>query len=85
MGDITLVFKRNNPLEKENYRPVSVLPVLSKIFERIMRKQVTVFTEKLLCPYRCGYRKGFSTQQALISLSKHGKKFRIKKGMEVRY
>ena len=85
MGDITPVFKRNNPLEKENYRPVSVLPVLSKIFERIMRKQVTLFTEKLLCPYRCGYRKGFSTQQALISLSKHGKKVRIKKGMEVRY
>ena len=85
MGDITPVFKRNNPLEKENYRPVSVLPVLSKIFERIMRKQVTLFTEKLLSPYRCGYRKGFSTQQALISLSKHGKKNRIKKGMEVRY
>ena len=80
MGDITPVFKRNNPLEKENYRPVSVLPVLSKIFERIMRKQVTLFTEKLLSPYRCGYRKGFSTQQALITLIETWKKISDQKG-----
>ena len=42
LADITPVFKKNNPLEKENYRPVSVLPVVSKIFERIMQKQVTL-------------------------------------------
>ena len=68
LADITLVFKKNIPLDKENYRPVSVLPVVSKIFERIMQKQVTLFTEKLLSPYLCGYKKGFSTQQTLISL-----------------
>ena len=62
LADITPVFSKNNPLEKENYRPVSVLPVVSKIFERTMQKQVTLFTEKLLSPYLDGYRKGFSTQ-----------------------
>ena len=36
LADITQVFKKNNPLEKEDYRPVSVLPAVSKIFERIM-------------------------------------------------
>ena len=75
----------NIPLEKENYRPVSVLPLVSKIYERIMQKQVTLFTEKVLSPYLCGYRKGFSTQQALISLIKRWKKKRIKKAMKVRY
>ena len=85
LADIIPVFKKNNPLEKENYRPVSVLPVVSKIFERIMQKQVTLFTEKLLFPYLCGYRKGFSTHQALISLIERWKKIWIKKGMEVRY
>ena len=39
LADITPFFKKNNPLEKENYRLVSVLPVVSKIFERLMRKQ----------------------------------------------
>ena len=33
LADITPVFKKNNPLEKENYRPVSVLPVVSKILK----------------------------------------------------
>ena len=40
LADTTPVFKKNDPLEKEDYRPVSVLPVVSKIFERIMQKQV---------------------------------------------
>ena len=74
LADITPVFKKNNPLEKVNYNPVSVLPIVSKIFERIMQKQFTLFTEKLLSPYLCGYRKGYSTQQALISLIKRWEK-----------
>ena len=84
LADITPVFKKNNPLEKENYRLVSLLPVVSKIFERIMQKQIKLFTEKILSLYLCGYRKGFSTQQTLISLIERWKKFWIKKGMEVR-
>ena len=74
MADITQVFKKNNPLEKENYRPVSVLPIASKIFESIMQNQVHLFTGKRLSPYLRRYRKGFSTQQALISLIKRWKK-----------
>ena len=54
LADITPVFKNYNPLEKENNWPVSVLLIVSKIFERIMRKQVTLFTEKRLSPYLCG-------------------------------
>ena len=55
MADITPVFKNNNPLKKENHRPVSVLPVVSNIFERIMRKPVTLLSEKRLPPYLFGY------------------------------
>ena len=85
LADIALVFKKNNTLEKENYRPVSVLPVVSKIFERIMQKQVTPFTEKRLSLYLCGHKKGFSTQQASIHWLKNGKKNWNKKGMGLRY
>ena len=45
-----------------------------------MQKQVTLFTEKLLSPHLCGYRKGFSTQQALISLIERWKKTLDQKG-----
>ena len=59
--------------------------LVSKIFDRIMQKQVTVFTENILSLYLCSFKKGFSTQQTLISLIKRWKKNWIKKGMEVRY
>ena len=36
---VTPVFKKNNPLSKENYRPVSVLPIISKVFERLMQNK----------------------------------------------
>ena len=80
LEDITPVIKKNNPLEKENYRPVSVLTVVSKISERVMQKQVILFTEKLSSPYLRGYRKGFSAHQALISLIERWKKKLDQKG-----
>ena len=49
-----------------NYRPVSILPVISKIFERIMQKQRKDYIERYLSPYLCGYRKGYSSQYALL-------------------
>ena len=36
------VLKNNNPLSKENYRPVSVLPIISKVFERLMKNKKTL-------------------------------------------
>jgi hypothetical protein len=32
-AQVTPVFKKKSPLDKANYRPVSILPTLSKIFE----------------------------------------------------
>ena len=32
-ANITPVHKKNDPLDKENYRPVSILPLLSKVYE----------------------------------------------------
>ena len=45
-----------------------MLPVVSKIFERLMYKQMSLHVDRFLSPFLCGYRKGFSTQQALMSL-----------------
>ena len=67
-ADITPIFKKDNPLDKKNYRPISVLPVVSKLFERILQKQINAFIDSFLSPYLCGYRKGYSAQQALVSL-----------------
>ena len=68
LADITRVYKKNYPLDKTNYRPISMLPVVSKIFERIMQKQINDFIISFLSPYLCGYRKGFNTRHALLTL-----------------
>ena len=38
LADITPVFKKKSPLDKANYRPVSVLPPVSKIYEKLLQK-----------------------------------------------
>ena len=50
------------------YRPISILPSISKIFERLMFHQITSFVENIISPYLCGFRKGYSTQHALLRL-----------------
>ena len=68
LADITPIFKKLERILVDNYRPVSVLPVVSKIFERIMQKQMNGLIEKHLSPYLCGYRKGYNTQYALLAM-----------------
>ena len=80
LADITPVFKKKNPLHKVNYRPVSVLPSISKVFEKLMQKQISGYINNYLSPYLCGYRKGFSSQQALMSLIENWKRVLDKKG-----
>ena len=68
------VFKKDDPTKAKNYRPVSVLPGVSRFFERLMHKQISFYIDPFLSPYMCGYRKGFSTQHALCLLLKNAKR-----------
>ena len=49
-ADVTPVFKKDNPLLTKNYRPLSILPIVSKIFERIMRKRIIDYKNQYLLP-----------------------------------
>ena len=64
----TPVFKNGYRSSKETYRPVSILSVISKIFEKLLCKQITIFIDPLLSKYQCGFRKGFSAQQCLLAM-----------------
>ena len=67
LASITPVFKKNVCASKNNYRPVSVLPVISKIFERIIIcNQLSAFFEEIFSKFQCGFRKGYSTQHCLL-------------------
>ena len=54
----------------ENYRPISVLPYFSKIFEKVMFTYVIEFLEEnnILYEYQFGFRKYHSTSHAIITL-----------------
>ena len=58
------------PLQS-NYRPVSVLPNQSRIFENIHYKQIASYFQKKFSKYQTGFRKGFNPQHCLVSMIKN--------------
>ena len=62
------LYKSGNKLLINNYRPVSILPIFSKIFERVMYKRLLSFINRnnLLYKYQFGFREKHSTNMALI-------------------
>ena len=60
-ADFSPVFKKGNHNDNTNYRPVSILPLLSKIYERLIYNQINQMTENVLSIFRCGFRKKYST------------------------
>ena len=68
LADVTPTYKKGGHTNKENYRPVSILPVLSKVYERLLNNQMHSFIESKLSIDQCGFRKGYSAQYCLIIL-----------------
>ena len=68
IANITPVHKNDEATDKENYRPVSLLPLLSKVFERLLYDQLSDYLEKYLNTLLCGFRKAHSTQHTLFKL-----------------
>ena len=68
LANVTPVHKKGNRSEKDNYLVVSILPNLSKVFERRIYSQIAQFFDKILSKHQCGFRKGHSAQQSLIVL-----------------
>ena len=65
-AEIIPVFKKGDRMSKSNYRPVSILPCISKIFESIIMNQMNTYMEPLLAPEMSGFRKGHSCQHVLL-------------------
>ena len=68
LANVTPVHKMGYRSEKENYRSVTILPNLSKVFERCISNQIDQFFDKILSKHQCGFRKGHSTQHSLTGL-----------------
>ena len=51
-GYVTLVHKKGDMTSKENYHPISILPTISKIYERNMQNQIQIYIDKYLLQKR---------------------------------
>ena len=58
----------------KNYRPISLLPCISKLYERDMYNQIICYMENYLSPYLFGVRKAHSTEQCLNTMLENWKK-----------
>ena len=59
---------------KSNYRPISILPLISKVYERLIYNQLSQYTENFLSHILCGFRKAHSTQNAFFKLLQSSQK-----------
>ena len=59
-----------NPSQIKDYRPISILPILSKVYEKLVLQQMTEFIKKQLIyhKHQSGYRKNHSTTTLLMKL-----------------
>ena len=73
-ADVCAIHKKDDTCQKVNYRPISVLSAMSKIFERIMSEQINQFFVGILSSLLSGFRQGYSTQHALFRVVETWKK-----------
>ena len=53
LANITPIHKCGEKIYQKNYRPVRILPVISKIYERVMQQQINSFVGNCLSPFMC--------------------------------
>ena len=61
-------FKKGTEYSKCNYRPITILPAFSNIFERIIAYQLNVFFRYKLSQFLSAYRKYYSCETTLLNL-----------------
>jgi hypothetical protein len=64
------LYKKNDPSMASNYRPVSLLSTIAKIFEKIIFKHLYnhLLENTIITPFQSGFLPGFSTQSQLIEI-----------------
>ena len=73
-SEVIPLYKKQDPVKKENYRPVgSLLPHVSKVFDRILYAQINSYMENKLSKYVTGFRKTHGTQHSLMIMLKKWK------------
>ena len=70
VAKVVPIFKKNDQSDIKNYRPISVLPTISKLFENVMQTQLMEYftSHNLLASQQYGFRSNSSTELAALEL-----------------
>ncbi len=79
-ADLAPIFKKLDDMLKENYRPVSILPVFSKIFEIVIADQLIEYFKTIFNEMLCAYRKKYGCNHLIVKLIESWK-FALDKGL----
>lgn len=67
-SDIILLYKKGNPADITNYRPISLQSNIYKLFASCLEDRITTYTEKYQPPEQAGFRKNFSTTEHIHTI-----------------
>ena len=68
LAQVIPVYKKNDPLDKHNYRPISILPFMSKRFEKCINLQLSTHFENFFNPFIGAFRQGMGCPSTLLRL-----------------
>ena len=71
IAKVISIFKKGDPEVPSNYRPISLLPIFSKIFEKLMYERIYSFLKehKLIYPLQFGFRENHCIDHVLINIT----------------
>ena len=62
------IHKKDDKTDKENYRLVSILPNLGKVYHKLMYNQIYPYFDMLVSNFQCGFQKGINAQHCLLAM-----------------
>ena len=68
LNEVTPLFKKADPFDKENYRPVSLLSHVWKVYEIIIFNQISTYFEPYFSSFITSFRKNHNTQYSLLKM-----------------
>jgi len=62
------IHKKNDKTDCQNYRGISLLSVIYKVFVKILAKRLSPYTKQIIGDYQCGFRRDRSTMDQIFAL-----------------
>jgi len=69
MTIICPIHKKSDKTDCQNYRGISLLSVIYKVFAKILAKMLSPYAEQIIGDYQCGFRRDRSTKDQMFALT----------------